>query len=109
MHRSYINCAIASGGTVSSMASGLGMSLAGVFTDKNFSGGSLTLQVQDPSGSFTGKPATQSGGTFTLTISSNGFAAVPKDIGVPIEYVQFISDTTQGATPAQLKSVWVDI
>lgn len=109
MQHSEINCAILSGGTVSSLASCIGMRLAGVFTDQNFSGASMTLQVQDKTGRFMGKPATASGGTFTLTIASKGFAAVPKDIGAPIENVQFVSDTTQGATPSNLKAVFVDI
>lgn len=106
MLRNYSRTAIASGGTVSTVANGQGMRLAGVFADSNFSGTSVSLLVSGPN-NLSGRASSFSGGTFTATLAASGFAAIPNDIGAAIEFVQFVSSTTQGSTPSTLTAVFI--
>ena len=113
MYSNKVQCTVAVGKQLSTLASSPGMYLAGVYLPGNLTGTVLTLFAQLPAGSAGKAPGngavqnTSSGSPVSYTVAAGQYLAIPRDIGIGIDSVEFNTGTNQSTTDATLVAVFV--
>src|SRR5574343_71782 len=97
MTRNIVPVALADGSTTSALAAGRGLTPAGVYIPKNFSGTAITFNAYTPSGQDVGLVGDGAGASYTRTVRAGDFVPLPRDVFAGIDERQIISGTSPSA------------